>query len=104
MTIRANILNTAKETVVVEREIEYGPPWENLTNCAMLWSAYLCAKFAGKTVDPLQITLEAEDVAHLNILQKMARTMTGQKKFDTYVDMAGYSALAGECAQEDESE
>lgn len=29
---------------------------------------------------------------------KLARSTTGKPKLDTYVDMAGYAALAGECA------
>lgn len=29
---------------------------------------------------------------------KMARSTTGKPKLDTYVDLAGYAALAGECA------
>lgn len=29
---------------------------------------------------------------------KMARSLTGKPKLDTYVDRAGYSALEGECA------
>lgn len=28
---------------------------------------------------------------------KLARSTTGKPKLDTYVDMAGYAALAGEC-------
>jgi len=31
---------------------------------------------------------------------KLARSTTGKPKLDTYVDMAGYAALAGECALE----
>jgi hypothetical protein len=29
---------------------------------------------------------------------KLARSTTGKPKLDTYVDLAGYSALVGECA------
>lgn len=29
---------------------------------------------------------------------KLARSTSGKPKLDTYVDMAGYAALAGECA------
>lgn len=32
------------------------------------------------------------------ICLKMARSTTGKPKLDTYVDMAGYAGLAGECA------
>jgi hypothetical protein len=47
--------------------------------------------------------LTAEDVAWLNVLQKMARTFNGSSKPDTYIDAATYSAIAGECAEEKRS-
>lgn len=31
---------------------------------------------------------------------KLARSTTGKPKLDSYVDLAGYAALAGECALE----
>lgn len=34
------------------------------------------------------------------ICLKLARSTTGKPKRDSYVDLAGYSALAGECALE----
>ena len=101
MTIRDDILDVAKKTVSKSREATYGPPIENFSNCASLWTAYICAKFGGAIVDPLQLQLSAEDVAHLNVLQKMARTMGPKVSTDTYVDMAGYSALAAECHYEE---
>lgn len=104
MTVRSEILTRAEVAVDNTRELEYGPPRINLANCAELWSAYLCAKYSGLTVDRAQFDLTPEDIAHMNVLQKIARTMTGGKTLDNYIDMAGYSALAGELALEEEEE
>lgn len=101
---RKDILETGVRLTCGDRNREYGEPYENLTNIATLWNGYLYAKFGGQLVDPLQLELRAEDVAHLNTLQKMARTFIGEPKPDTYIDMATYSAIAGECAAEDAAE
>lgn len=96
--IRQEILTTAISHTVGDRDVEYGPPIHNLTDCAGLFSAYIIARFRGQTVDENNIILSAQDVAWLNVLQKMARTMSGNVKADTYEDSAAYSAIAGECA------
>jgi hypothetical protein len=100
---RARILDQAKAHTCGDRDEEYGPPWVNLNDCAGLWSAYLSGKYGGKTPDSINthsaFTLTAEDVAWFNVLQKMARTFSGQVKPDTYEDAAAYSAIEGECAK-----
>ena len=42
--------------------------------------------------------LEAEDVAIMMILLKIARIQTGTFKPDNYIDIAGYAACAAEVA------
>lgn len=44
------------------------------------------------------ITLTELDGWRFLLCLKLARSTTGKPKLDSYVDMAGYSALAGECA------
>ncbi len=66
------------------REKEYGNKKENHENIAGLWSAYL-----GRDIS-------AHDVSILMLLLKVARLKSGQPSKDTYVDMVGYSAIAGE--------
>lgn len=99
---RVEILRTAEKLTKGDRDVEYGPPYDNLSDCALLFSAYICAKYGGNTVDSLSLELTAEDIAWLNVLQKMARTFSGNPKLDTYIDAAAYSAIAGECAEEQE--
>lgn len=93
--IRVQLLKTAESLTAGDRDQEYGPPWRNLTDVAQLWEAYLSAKL-GKDV-----TISAEDVAWMNVLQKIGRTFHGEPKLDTYTDAAAYAAIAGECAEED---
>lgn len=99
--LRVQYLKTAQNLTRGDRDLEYGKPYNNLTACGVLFEAYLCAKFGGAIIDPLNFKLTAEDVAWLNVLQKMARTFAGNVKPDTYIDAAAYAAIAGECAEED---
>lgn len=100
---RKDLLKSAKELTCGDRNAAYGPPYENLSDCAMLFTAYLCAKYGGVILDPKQFALTAEDIAHFNVLQKMARSWRGDEpRPDTYIDMAAYSAIAGECAAAEE--
>jgi len=97
---RVTFLADAIGLVSGERDEQYGKPIDNLTATAILFSAYIYAKYAGEIIDPLSFNLTAEDIAWLNVLQKISRTFNGVVKPDTYTDAAGYSALAGECAEE----
>lgn len=91
-----------------DRDKQYGEPSVNFQNCAALFTAYLSGKARGRIIAPTggaklnsQYELTAEDVAWLNVLQKMARTFSGQPKDDTYIDAAVYAAIAGECAHDE---
>ena len=90
---RPEILDTAKKCVCGQREHDYGSPENNFTRIAALWNAY----FGEKTVD-------AVDVAMLLALLKVARIKTGTGTADSFVDLAGYAACAGEIATRRERE
>ena len=77
-------LSTSINLVEGDRQKDYGDKLHNHTNIAKLWSAYL------------DIKVSAHDVAILMALLKVARTKLGKVSSDTYVDMASYSAIAGE--------
>ena len=70
-----------------KRHHEYGDKKTNHNNIAKLWKAYL------------GIELDAHDVAILMLLLKIARTKSGNPTKDTYIDMVGYSAIAGEVCE-----
>ena len=77
-------LSTSINLVEGDRQKDQGDKLHNHTNIAKLWSAYL------------DIKVSAHDVAILMALLKVARTKLGKVSSDTYVDMASYSAIAGE--------
>ena len=67
-----------------DRQKDYVDKVDNHNNIARLWSAYL------------DTDIKAHDVAIMMALLKMARTKLGAVSKDTYIDMAAYSAIAGE--------
>lgn len=82
---RSDILEQAKICVCGDREEDYGNPEDNFSKIAELWSAY-----TGHTYSAL-------DVAMMMSLLKIARIYAGTKS-DSFVDLAGYAACAGEIA------
>ena len=81
---REKILKKANECVCTNREADYGSPEDNFARIAKLWTAYMDVDFS------------AEDVAILMALLKIARIKSGTGTEDSFVDLAGYAACAGE--------
>jgi hypothetical protein len=81
---REDILDKAKECVCGKREQDYGSPESNFQLIADLWSVYL-----GIDISPV-------DVAMCMTLLKTARIKNGGGTGDSFVDIAGYAACAGE--------
>lgn len=102
---REKVLYTAAKLTVGDRDKTYGSPVNNMQNIATMWSAYLYCRFAGQTVDPLNVELTGEDVAHMMSLMKTARcTIPGAPHPDNYIDGACYTAIAAECADEERND
>lgn len=93
---RAEILDAAKAIVTGERERQYGKPEDNFRMIGNLWEIYLKARcldsYGGLDILP-------EDVAMMMSLLKIARIASGNYKADSFIDLAGYAACAGECAK-----
>ena len=83
-TKRQLILMEAEKCICGQREQDYGSPEDNFKAIADLWSAYL-----NRDISP-------QDVAMMMILLKVARIKNGGGSGDSYVDIAGYAACAGE--------
>jgi hypothetical protein len=92
---RVQTLETAISLTSGDRNKSYGPPINNLTDCAELWNAYINTKY--KTADALK--LNAEDVAWMMVLLKMTRSFQPGYHADNYTDATAYSAIAGECRE-----
>jgi len=90
---RQQMLETATNLTCGDRNESYGPPFDNLTDCASLWRSYIRTKYAA------EVELDAEDVAWMMALVKMTRSFQRGYHADNYVDSAAYSAIAGECWQ-----
>lgn len=81
---RKAILEKAVKSVCGQREHDYGTPENNFARIARLWGAYTGYPFT------------AHDVAMLMALLKVGRIAKGSGGMDSYVDLCGYAACAGE--------
>ena len=88
---RAEILEAARVCVCGEREQDYGSPEDSFALIASLWTVYLNTPITPK------------DVAMMMALLKVARIKRGDKA-DSFVDLAGYAACAGEIAGKENHE
>jgi hypothetical protein len=94
---RAEILAEAKKCVCGQREQDYGTPEDNFATIGLLWGVYLRAAHPElKKVFPIN-GITAKDVAVMMSQLKVARIATGSSP-DSFVDLAGYAACAGEIA------
>ena len=99
---RVRTLETAIKLTGGDRNRSYGPPFDNLSDCAKLWNAYINTKQGciEATADgSYSVRLRAEDVAWLMALVKMTRSFQHGYHPDNYTDAAAYSAIAGECRE-----
>lgn len=91
---RADILHAAEKCVCGQRETDYGTPEDNFKTIAELWKTYLrraCVDEAGG------VYIDANDVAMMMTLLKIARIAAGGGKADSWIDLAGYAACDAEC-------
>lgn len=85
---RIDILNKASEIVTGQREQDYGSPEDNFGLIARLWNDYMG-----------DILFSPKDVAMCMILLKVARGRGEKPTDDTFIDIAGYAACAGEVSK-----
>lgn len=83
---RADFLRRAQKCVCGGRDSDYGTPEDNFSTIAKLWTIYRGTTFTAK------------DVAMMMALLKIACIRNGRYSADSYVDLAGYAACAGEIA------
>jgi len=91
---RSEVLREAEKCVCGNREDDYGNPEDNFANISILWTDWLRIRFGAYK----HVLLNAEDVAIMMVLLKIARIGSGIYKADNYVDGAGYLACASEIA------
>ena len=96
LTPREILLREAISITTKDRDSAYGNPEDNFANIAAYWSRYLSDSAK------LEITLSAQDVAHMMVLMKIARLSTNPMHYDSLVDVAGYAACAADCVAADQ--
>jgi len=99
-------LDEAKSVICGERQDTYGKPEDSFKIIAQYWSIYLknrsnlcqdegCPNYGYPHVcNPYELL--PEDIAHMMILFKMARTQGQSPSRDNYVDLCGYAAIAAD--------
>ena len=83
---RNRVLREAEKCVCGQREQDYGAPEDSFQKIGTFWTAYL--NYAVK--------IDAEDVAAMMALLKIARISENPQHMDSWVDLAGYAACGGE--------
>jgi hypothetical protein len=88
--------------VVGGRGKSYGRPEDNFGRIAALWTVHLRNRYdePGSEIAPLSKLplLDAQDVAMMMTLMKLARLQNDPTHHDSWVDLAGYAACGGELA------
>lgn len=89
---RNRVLSEAERCVCGQREQDYGTPENSFHKIGTFWTAYL--NYAVK--------IDAEDVAAMMALLKIARISKNPQHMDSWVDLAGYAACGGEIIGKDD--
>ena len=87
---RDDVLNKAGELINGDRKEDYGDAYLNHMRIAEFWNNYL----------ETETKITPTDVAMMMLLVKVARLMNTYKE-DSFVDICGYAALAGEMSRAD---
>ena len=95
MTPRGKILEEAKRLTEGDRNKTHGDPKPNMECFAQLLDAYLIGRDEYEIGSGL---LDSIDGAIIMCLFKIARIAGNRKHTDSYIDLAAYAAIAGECA------
>ncbi len=83
-------MDEAKRLTATDRNEIYGDPYTNHKRIADLWSVYLETE-----ISPSQVALCLS-------LVKIARLIESPNHLDSYIDLAAYSAIAGEISDASE--
>ena len=88
-------MEAARKCVCGDREQQYGSPENSFLTIGTLWNVYLKAAHPGYDFPAIC----PKDVAVMMALLKVARIATGRGSEDSFIDLAGYAACAGEIAE-----
>lgn len=80
------LLQEAHNLIHGQRQADYGPPHQNFTQIAALWTALLATKLT-KKITPVEVAFMMQQL-------KIARLLNQPDHHDSLVDNAAYGALA----------
>ena len=86
---RKRVLREADKCVCGQREQDYGTPEDSFQKIGTFWTAYL----------NYDVKIDAEDVAAMMALLKIARISENPRHMDSWVDLAGYAACGATCGE-----
>ena len=89
-TVRAGVLDDAKQAVCNDRNAEYGEPIDNMGRWAGACNALGYRGPGGRDLKP-------HDMPVIMTLGKLSRIVQTPAKQDHWVDAAGYPAIGYEC-------
>ncbi|MDB9721003.1 DUF6378 domain-containing protein [Winogradskyella sp.] len=92
---RDYILNKAMHCITIDRAATHGDAEDSFSEIAKLWSWWL----QNRPVPEAELL--PEDVAMMMALFKIGRIAGNPTHCDNYVDLAGYTALAGEISMQE---
>ena len=92
---RDYILNKAIQCITVDRAATHGDAEDSFSEIAKLWSWWI----DNRTIPEAELL--PEDVAMMMALFKIGRIAGNPTHYDNYVDLAGYTALAGEISMQE---
>ena len=91
MSVPPDKILAEAQQILRQRGVEYDGKGYNGGERSMAQTVAIFKAFTG-------IELSELDGWRFMLCLKMARSTTGKPKLDTYVDMAGFASLTGECA------
>lgn len=89
-TARQLLLAEAEGLVCGDRNYQYGPPTQDFDRIAALWTILFDGKLKSGEA------FSNSDVALAMVALKLSR-LSWRRKFDSWVDVAGYAACGWEC-------
>ena len=92
---RDYILNKAIQCITVDRAATHGDAEDSFSEIAKLWSWWI----DNRTIPEAELL--PEDVSMMMALFKIGRIAGNPTHYDNYVDLAGYTALAGEISMQE---
>lgn len=95
---RSEILEKADQAVSRARNISYGEPQDDFACTAEFWDSYITRITQVRGL-PL---IRPSDISAMMILLKISRLANSPGEMDHWIDIAGYSAIGGEIAGQEE--